>query len=74
MLKRATIYLDPRIHRAVKLKSAQTDSTISSLVNEALRLSLKEDMIDLAAIRDRAHEPERSFEEVVKDLKRDGLL
>ena len=74
MLMRATVYLDPRIQRAIKIKAAQTDSTISELVNEALRLSLKEDAIDLAAIRDRAHEPERSFEEVVKALKRDGLL
>ena len=74
MMKRATVYLDPRIHRAIKLKSAQTDSTVSSLVNEALRLSLKEDLIDLVAVRDRAHESKRSYEEVVSDLKRDGLL
>ena len=74
MLKRATVYLDPRIQRAVKIKAAETDSTISDLVNEALRLSLKEDVIDLAAIRARAREPVRSFEEVIRDLKRDGLL
>ncbi len=74
MSKRATIYLDDRIHRAVKLKAVQTDSTISDLVNEALRISLKEDAIDLQAIQDRAHEPVRSFEDVLRDLKRDGLL
>lgn len=74
MLKRATVYLNPQIHRAVKMKAAQTDSTVSDLVNEALRLSLKEDAIDLEAIRDRAREPSRSYEEVIRDLKRDGLL
>ena len=74
MSKRATVYLDDRIHRAVKLKAVHTDSTISDLVNEALRISLKEDAIDLQAIQDRAHEPTRPFEDVLRDLKRDGLL
>jgi predicted AAA+ superfamily ATPase len=74
MLKRATVYLDARIHRALKLKAAQTDATVSDLVNEALRLSLKEDAIDLVAIQDRAHEPSRPFEDVLRDMKRDGLL
>lgn len=74
MTKRATVYLNPAIHRAIKLKAAQTDATISDLVNDALRLSLKEDALDLEAIRTRAHEPTRSFEVVLRDLKRDGLL
>ena len=74
MTKRATIYLDARIHRALKLKAAQTDATVSDLVNEALQLSLREDAIDLQAIQDRAHEPARPFEDVLRDLKRDGLI
>ena len=68
------MYLDARLHRALKLKAVQMESTVSDLVNEALRLSLKEDTIDLAAIRDRAHEPSRPFEDVLRDLKRNGLL
>jgi hypothetical protein len=74
MTKRATVYLDSRIHRALKLKAAQTDSTVSDLVNEAVRVALKEDAIDLQAIQDRAHEPSRPFEDVLRDMKRDGLL
>jgi len=74
MLRRATVYLEPRIHQAVKIKAAQMDSTVSDLVNEALKLSLREDAIDLQAIRERKREPARSFEAVVADLKRDGLL
>ncbi len=74
MTKRATVYLDSRIHRALKLKAAQTDATVSDLVNDAVRLSLKEDAIDLQAIQDRAHESTRPFEDVLRDLKRDGLL
>ncbi len=33
-----------------------------------------EDLFDLQAIIERADEPSRSFEAVLKDLKRDGLL
>ncbi len=74
MTKRSTIYLDSRIHRALKLKAAQMEATVSELVNEAVRLSLKEDAIDLQAIQDRTHESSRPFEDVLRDLKRDGLV
>lgn len=74
MPKRTTIYLDPKLHQAVTRKSAQMHISVSDLVSEALRLSLKEDAIDLAAARDRVAEPSRSYEAVLKDLKKDGLL
>lgn len=74
MLKRTTVYLDPKLHQALKMKAAQTSTGISDLVNEALRLLLKEDAADLQAIKDRVGEPSRSYEAVLKDLKRDGLL
>lgn len=74
MTKRTTVYLDPKLHQAIKLKAVQVNVTVSDLVNEAVRLSLKEDAIDLGAVKDRAHEPVRSFEDVLKDLKKDGLL
>ncbi len=74
MATKATIYLDPGLHRAAKVKAAQTNRTLSAVMSEALRESLREDAIDLAAIRKRAHEPARAFEAVLKDLKRDGLL
>lgn len=74
MTKRTTVYLDPKLHQAIKIKAVQVNLSISELVNQAVRLSLKEDAIDLEAIKDRAHEPTRSFEAVLKDLKRDGLL
>ncbi len=74
MLKRTTIYIDLKLHQAVKIKAVQAHSSISDLISEALRLSLKEDAIDLQAIKDRVMEPSRSYEAVLKDLKRDGLL
>lgn len=74
MTKRTTIYLDPKLHRAIKIKAIQINSSISEIIKEALRLSLREDAIDIDAIRGRAQESSRSFEAVLKDLKRDGLL
>ncbi len=74
MLKRTTIYLDSQLHQAVKMRAVQSHSSVSDLVSEAIRLSLKEDAIDLKAIKDRAREPAVSYESVLKNLKRDGLL
>jgi len=71
---RTTLYLDPKIHRALKVKSATTDRSISDIVNEALTESLREDAIDLEAMRKRAKEPSRAFEKILAELKRDGLL
>ena len=72
--KRATVYFDPAIHRALRLKAAETDRPISDLVNEAVKLALAEDAEDLAAFEDRAREPNLAFEDVLKDLKRRGKI
>ena len=73
-VKRATIYFDPQLHKALRVKAAETESTISDLVNEAVRLSLAEDAEDLAAFEARAGEPDLAFEEVLKDLKKRGRI
>jgi hypothetical protein len=70
--KPATIYLDPSLHRALRVKAAETDQSVSELVNSAVRLSLGEDAADLAAYKARAQEPVLPFEAVLKDLKRRG--
>jgi hypothetical protein len=72
--KRATVYFDPAIHRALRVKAAETDRTLSELVNEAVRMSLAEDAADLAAFDERASEPDLSFEEVVKELRSVGKI
>jgi len=72
--KRATVYFDPALHRALRLKAAETDSSMSDLVNEAVRMSLAEDAEDLAAFDDRINEPAMPYEEVVKDLKQRGKI
>lgn len=72
--KRATIYFDSEIHRALRLKAAETDRSISDLVNEAVKASLAEDAADLAAFEYRISEPNLAFENVVKDLKKRGKI
>ena len=73
-VNRTTVYLEPGLHRALKIKAATTDQSISALVNDAVREALREDQIDLAAARRRLHQKGRPFEEFLKELKRDGLL
>lgn len=74
MSKRTTIYLDPDLHRALRIKAAETERAMSDLVQEALRQSLAEDAEDLEAFEQRESEPDLPFEDVVKDLKRRGRL
>ena len=71
---RATVYFDPDLRRALHIKSAETSRSISSLVNEVVRSTLAEDLEDLAALRERAKEPARPFEDYVRELKRRGKL
>lgn len=72
--KRATVYFDPEIHKALRHKSAEVDRSVSDLVNDAVRASLAEDAEDLAAFEERAAEPSVSFERMVRDLRRRGKL
>ncbi len=72
--KRATVYLDPVLHKALKLKAVETSRSISDLVNSAVREALAEDAEDLAAFDERADEPLISYDEMVKRLKKDGRI
>ncbi len=71
-IKRTTIHVETQLYKALRLKAAEMDRSISELVNEAVRLSLAEDLEDLAAFDERAGEPNLRFEDVPKDLKRSG--
>jgi ABC-type transporter Mla subunit MlaD len=73
-MKRATIYFDEGLHKALKLKAAEASSTVSDLVNEAVRESLAEDLDDLQAFADRKSEPSVDFETFLKTLRADGTL
>jgi len=72
--KRSTVYFDPAIHQALRIKAASSHLSISEIVDEALRLQLAEDQEDLAAFDERAKEPEMSYEALLKDLKQHGKI
>ncbi|GAB4259185.1 MAG: hypothetical protein Kow0092_07240 [Deferrisomatales bacterium] len=72
--KRATVYFEPAIHRALRLKAAETSRSVSDLVNEAVRKALAEDAEDLAAFEDRAADALISYEEMIRRLKDDGRI
>lgn len=72
--KRSTVYFDPAIHQALRLKAATNHSSLSELVDEAVRLLMREDQEDLAAINQRANEPEMSYEAMLDALKHDGKI
>lgn len=72
--KKATVYFEPALHKAIRVKAAEIDQSISDLVNEALRSYLLEDAEDLAVIASRKNEPRMDFETLVKNLKRDGKI
>jgi hypothetical protein len=72
MTKRSTIYLDPVLHKTLRLKSVETSRSVSRLINDAIRDALAEDAEDLAAFDERAQEPLVSFEKMVRKLKADG--
>lgn len=72
--KRATVYLDPQLHKVLKLKAAETSVSISQIIDDALRRELAEDEEDLKVFQDRAKEPTISYEKVLAQLKRDDKI
>ena len=72
--RRATVYFELELHRAIRLKAAHTHRSVSDIVNDAVRASLREDHEDLAAFEERVAEPEVSYEALLKDLKAHGKL
>ncbi|HEX5855554.1 MAG TPA: CopG family transcriptional regulator [Thermoanaerobaculia bacterium] len=74
VVKRATVYFEPDVHRALRLKAAAADRSISEMVNDAVRLSLVEDAEDLAAFEERKTEKSRPFDTFLRELKRRGRL
>lgn len=74
LTKRATVYLEPTLHKALRLQSVETSRSVSELINDAIRDELAQDAADLAIFDERANEPTIGFEDFVKELKRDGKI
>ncbi len=74
LTKRATVYLEPNLHKALRLKAVETSRSVSELLNDAIRNELAEDAADLDALDTRKNEPTMAFEDFVKELKRHGKI
>lgn len=72
--KRATVYFKPGLHRALRIKAAATERSVSDIVNEAVQMFLREDAEDLYAFEERSQEPTLTYEELLKDLKAHGKI
>jgi len=72
--KRTTVYLDPQLHHALRIKAAETEHSVSELVEDAVKISLAEDSLDLAAFDERKGEPSLAFEDVLKKLRKNGKI
>ena len=72
--KRSTVYFEPEIHQALRMKAATAHISVSDVVNEAVRMALQEDQDDLKAFEERSSEPTLSYEELLNDLKSHGKL
>lgn len=72
--RRATVYLDAELHKGLRVKAAHTERTVSDLVNEAIKLTLSEDLLDLSAFEDRTKEPDIPFERILKSLRASGKI
>ena len=73
-MKRATVYLDEDLHKALKLKALETDSSLSDIVNQAVRYTLEEDLDDLSDIETRKKEETMPYETFLKELKNRGQI
>ena len=74
LTKRATVYLEPALHKALRMKAIETSRSVSDLLNDAVRAELAEDAEDLGVFDARRNEPTITFENFVKELKRNGKL
>lgn len=72
--KRSTVYFEPEIHQALKIRAASTDLSVSELIDEAVRLLMREDQEDLSAVSARANEPNISYQDLLNDLKSHGKI
>ncbi len=74
LTKRATIYFDPELHRLLKVKAAETNTSISVLIDSIIRREVEEDVEDLKAFNERINEPTVTYESLLTDLKKDGKI
>lgn len=76
MTTKATLYLDSKLYKTLKMRAVETGQSISSLMNEALEAQLSDDLQDITDIRKRIalHETPLTYEQALRELQRDGRI
>lgn len=72
--QRSTVYFDPQMHKALRLKAAQENRSISDIVNEAVSLLANEDKDDISDFDSRKNEQSIDYESFLNLLKNDGVI
>jgi len=72
--KRSTVYFEPEVHQALKIRAASSHLSISEIVDEAVRTLMSEDQEDLKTFSERVNEPEISYEALLSDLRNHGKI
>ena len=73
-MQRTTIYFDPDLHKALKLKALETSRSITDLVNQSVRDALSEDIEDINVFEERKNEALISYEQMLRKLKNNGTI
>jgi hypothetical protein len=71
---RTTVTLNDKVYRALKLRAAQSDETISAIIEAAVQNQLLEDLEDIEDALSRQNEPVQSFDKLVAEFKAEGLI
>ena len=72
--KCATIYFEAVVHRALRLRAAACNRSISDMVNEAVRMTLAEDADDLRDVDHRQNEKSIGFVQFASNLINSGRM
>ena len=73
-LRKSTIYMRDDLHKAVKIKAAETDQSVSEVIEEAIHILIQEDHKDIETVKKRSRGPFLSYEQLLKNLKKDGII
>jgi hypothetical protein len=73
-MSRATVYLDDDVHKALRMKSAETGESMSQLINDAVRVVMAEDLEDISDWNARCNEQSIGNEEFLRQLRADGTI
>jgi metal-responsive CopG/Arc/MetJ family transcriptional regulator len=71
---RTTITINDKLLRTLKMRAAETDESVSKLVEDAVKYQIMEDFEDIEDAQKRQDEPDYSFDELIEQFKAEGLL